>query len=633
MIKLELPPISDDELPYVSIVVPTRNRHHFFDLLMRNWESIDYPRNKLEMIIIDDSDKKFNGRFPIGVNYNYVKRSLTLGQKRNMLCEYASHDYIVHMDDDDWYPKESVVCRIRTMLATKKECFGCQKVQCLDLISNQMFEAYDTIFTVSESTMAYTRKFWSTQKWDNKSTSGECLPFINGRIDQICTAPSSFIVVQFSHTSNTINRHVRQETLMSQLNSDSFQEDLTLYDSTLFNKIRASVIIRIKDYKEALDAINKGIDFDTLSDSLKSNPLILEFKRRSVKTKTTSSGKDIVYYCGPGHTLNFSHEWNPEESQIGGSEEAVINITTQLAKHGYNVTVYCVLKGQPSIYDGVKYDHYRNWEPLSKQDITIIWRDPSNCLLNINSSKIFLDLHDTIPIKEIPENVKILVKSKFHASLINYNSIVIPNGIKKINYDTKKKGMMLCTSSPDRCLVGLLKMLPIIRKKIPYAEIHWAYGFKSGISKGGMETNPVSSEWVKIQKKKISETEGFVDYGHLSISEVEELYKQADIFIYPTYFPEIDCVSLSKAMSAGCIPIVSSSGSLSEKIGSSKQICKMQSDTIDYSLSSGKDFDDFIKAVIYILSNDIYSREDIINKSKDYELENVIKMWIDIINH
>ena len=35
MIKLELPPISDDELPYVSIVVPTRNRHHFFDLLMR----------------------------------------------------------------------------------------------------------------------------------------------------------------------------------------------------------------------------------------------------------------------------------------------------------------------------------------------------------------------------------------------------------------------------------------------------------------------------------------------------------------------------------------------------------------------------------------------------------------------
>jgi len=192
---------------------------------------------------------------------------------------------------------------------------------------------------------------------------------------------------------------------------------------------------------------------------------------------------------------------------------------------------------------------------------------------------------------------------------------------------------MLCTSSPDRCLVGLLKMLPIIRKKIPYAEIHWAYGFKSGISKGGMETNPVSAEWVKIQKKKISETEGFVDYGHLSISEVEELYKQADIFIYPTYFPEIDCVSLSKAMSAGCIPIVSSSGSLSEKIGSSKQICKMQFDTIDYSLSSGKDFDDFIKAVVYILSNDIYSREDIINKSKDYELENVIKMWIDIINH
>jgi hypothetical protein len=60
------------------------------------------------------------------------------------------------------------------------------------------------------------------------------------------------------------------------------------------------------------------------------------------------------------------------------------------------VTVYCVLKGPCATYNGVIYRPYFLWTPLNKYDITIIWRDPSNCMIPINSSKIFLDLHDAI---------------------------------------------------------------------------------------------------------------------------------------------------------------------------------------------------------------------------------------------
>ena len=35
--------------------------------------------------------------------------------------------------------------------------------------------------------------------------------------------------------------------------------------------------------------------------------------------------------------------------------------------------------------------------------------------------------------------------------------------------------------------------------------------------------------------------------------------------MYPTTFPEIDCISLTKALAAGCIPITSASGALNEK--------------------------------------------------------------------
>jgi glycosyltransferase involved in cell wall biosynthesis len=644
MIRLDLPSISDDELPYVSIVVPTQNRHHFFELVIRNWNAIDYPRNKLEMIILDSSDSPYTKQLPTGIHYTHTKKKLTIGKKRNSLVSRANYNYIVHMDDDDWYPAESVVCRIRTMLHERKECFGCQTVNCLDLVSNQMFEAVDksvnkAVITVSESTMAYTKKFWNAQKWDDQSTITECLPFIKGRIDSICTAPSSFIVMQLSHDTNTVNRRVHQTSLSTQLNSNIFQKSLSVYDSAIFNKIRSVIIMNIKGYKEAVEAINNNADYNQLSDSLKSNPLIVEYRRRTMPAKSTSSGKDIVYYCGPGQLFNFSCEWCPDSNQLGGSEEAVIGITTLLAQRGYNVTVYCVLCGSPDFYNGVRYEHHYTWNPLDKQDVTIIWRDPTNLNQQINSTKLLLDLHDVIPIEvisQVPKSTVIMTKSAFHNQICApIMTDFIPNGIRlnvQVQPKPKTKGLMVCTSSPDRCLVALLRMMPLIRAKIPHAEIHWAYGFKSGISHGGMEENPITAEWVSIQKELIKNTPGFKDLGRLSQSEINELYSRADLFIYPTRFPEIDCISLTKAMAAGCIPIVTPSGAMADKIGSDKQFSNDHF-KIDYSLEPGKQFDEFVEVTIHILSNsDKFDRNLIKKKAEEYSIEKVVDKWIEKFN-
>ena len=54
-IKLLLSPITDEDLPTVSIVTPMYNRYNFIKLMIRNYQEIDYPRHLLEWIIIDDS--------------------------------------------------------------------------------------------------------------------------------------------------------------------------------------------------------------------------------------------------------------------------------------------------------------------------------------------------------------------------------------------------------------------------------------------------------------------------------------------------------------------------------------------------------------------------------------------------
>lgn len=665
-IKLNLPEINDNDFPTVSIVVPTYNRPHFFELIMRNWERIDYPREKLELIICDDTP---NAKKPYitdkNIRYYILPKKLSIGEKRNLLCCAAKNEYIVHMDDDDWYPPESVACRIRVLLyyqsiINKDACFGCNKVLCLDLVGGQMFEAFDNSVdglpsTISESTMAYSKRYWENQKFDKQSKFTECLPFIKNRTDTLCTCPSIFIVTQFTHGSNTIHRYV-EKNYLSEYNCNQFEKTLSVYDTRIFNNIRAKIIQNIPTYKEAIDFFNKYKDVDNnnlnkflkdykyLDPDIKSNPLVINLYQNKLISDKKSSGKDIIYYCGPGNYLKFSNKWNPLSKQIGGSEEAVINLSKEFVSKGYNVTVYCVLEGKSKIYDGVMYKPYYEWIPKNFNDITIIWRDPSITKQIINSNKIFLDLHDAINpewLLDIDTNIKIMTKSKFHTNIINPNNMLynhihnIPNGIYINNQtiDNKIDNLMICTSSPDRCLRALLKALPLIRLHIPNAHIYWAYGFKSGITEGGMEKDIRTKKWVEESKNIIDNTEGFTDLGRLDQTEVNELYKKAEFFIYPTCFPEIDCISLTKAISYSCIPICSPSGALAEKLNMKEQCAKLNNDKIDYSLEDGPEFDKFIKNVIYTIKNKqiIKIDNDVLtsNINSTYSWNNIANRWIE----
>jgi glycosyltransferase involved in cell wall biosynthesis len=250
----------------------------------------------------------------------------------------------------------------------------------------------------------------------------------------------------------------------------------------------------------------------------------------------------------------------------------------------------------------------------------------------INSTKVFLDLHDAIDkswLSDVVEsrlsdvvdsNIQIMTKSLFHSRILNLtnSAIIIPNGISS-EYDSgssvlKQKNMMICTSSPDRCLRALLRALPIIRKEIPDAEIHWAYGFTSGVSKGGLEADSRKEvqDWVSESKRLIKETKGFVDLGRLSQKDILKEYQKASLFVYGTNFPEIDCISLTKAMACNCIPVVTPSGAMHEKLvkacfisENTKECSELFSkDYMDTSLKEGPEFDAWVSEIIKTLKRE-----------------------------
>ena len=123
--------------PFVSILTPTYNRRHFIPQYLRLLRSQNYP-GKFEVIIADDSDMSI--RDVLGgdeiIQYHFFKEKMSLGFKREFLCQQAKGDILVHMDDDDYYSPHRVTHAVDML--TKAENLIAGASQCFFIIHSMM---------------------------------------------------------------------------------------------------------------------------------------------------------------------------------------------------------------------------------------------------------------------------------------------------------------------------------------------------------------------------------------------------------------------------------------------------------------------------------------------------------------
>jgi len=319
---------------------------------------------------------------------------------------------------------------------------------------------------------------------------------------------------------------------------------------------------------------------DNLPPEVASHPKICYFRNEKF-VKEESSGKDLVYYCS-----FTSKAWNPEiadKEGVGGSEEAVINLSKRWAKMGWNVTVYnnC---GQPKVYDGVKYEPYWKYNFRDKQDVTIFWRSPMPAQYEVNSDKIFIDLHDVIGeaefTKERLEKIdKIFVKSKAQRKLFpnipDEKFAIIPNGVDPLLFEEKIEKnpyLILNTSSPDRHLDATLDIFEeLIKRSDKPWKLAWYYGW--GVYDQVHADNKEMMDWKDKQMARFDKlvAEGRAEGGYMiSHPEIAKKYLEAGIFLYSTSFYEIHCISAVKAQLAGCRMITSDFAALEETVNGIK---------------------------------------------------------------
>lgn len=404
-----------------------------------------------------------------------------------------------------------------------------------------------------------------------------------------------------------------------------------------FEKV-TKIVAKLKDMK---DKEKVGEELDKIDDEYKSHPAICNL-RNTMFIKEKSSGKDLVFYCG-----YTDREWTPESMKegIGGSEEAIIHLAQGLADKGWNVTVYNNCGYKPLKFGKVEYRPFWEWNYRDKQDVVVVWRRPLPLDYPINADKIFLDLHDVIQPGELNEKrmencTGVFVKSEFHKSLFpnvdEYKFITVPNGIISEKFEGKHDKdpmLMVNTSSPDRSLRALIDCFKEVKKQEPEAKCKWCYGW--GVWDAVHAGDKERLEFKENIQKEMKEV-GIEEMGMISHEEVAELYKKATILAYPSEFAEIDCISLSKALASGCIPITTNFAAMGEKspYGGHYIKSKKTADTwcvgsqFDFSMETGKK--EWVKTAVEVLKGkQIKIKRDKV--LKDFNWDNIISTWNDNI--
>ena len=203
-----------NKLPYVSILIPTYNRKRFLGLVLDNVINQSYPKNKLELVIIDDGSEKLIDNelsvrkeiFPVKLKYIKIdyKNKLKIGVKRNYLVHHASNEICINMDDDDIYLNNYVLKSVLYLLTKGAGIIG----------SNQMifyFYKYG-VFTkimcaakrqIHESTMCFTKNHWNKTGGFLPVQTGEGPGMIDGHEEHAYNIDIDGLTYLVCHENNT----------------------------------------------------------------------------------------------------------------------------------------------------------------------------------------------------------------------------------------------------------------------------------------------------------------------------------------------------------------------------------------------------------------------------------------------
>ena len=197
----------------VSCIMPTRDRRTFVVDAVAQFLVQDYPHR--ELIVVDDGRDAIADLLPADRRIRSIRldRRTTIGAKRNIACEAATGDVIVHWDDDDWFANWRLTYQVTALTEYSADVCGLSRVYFYD---SQSRSAWQYTYPpggnpwVAGGTLCYRKAVWRARSFADIDEGEDTQWVWSLRDRKILALDDPTFYIHRLHADNTNKRRITE---------------------------------------------------------------------------------------------------------------------------------------------------------------------------------------------------------------------------------------------------------------------------------------------------------------------------------------------------------------------------------------------------------------------------------------
>lgn len=272
---------------------------------------------------------------------------------------------------------------------------------------------------------------------------------------------------------------------------------------------------------------------------------------------------DVLTSDGSQRLVTSKTVWGDKDQiGVGGAELALFTMCEEWTKRGDTVRLYNDPREPNDLFEQLPIDSFR---VKDDRDVLVVFRSPNPKAIPVDDMKVWwsCDQYTVGDFSKFHKHVdRTVVISPFHQQFFEstygiQDTVVTDLPVRVDDYPKefpeKIPHRFLFSSVPDRGLDQLWRVWPLIRSRLPDAEVVITSDYRLWGSYYPLNDR-YKARWIA--------REGFQFLGAVSRKRLIEEQLKAQAMIYPCTYDELFCIAVAEAQYAGVYPITTNKGAL-----------------------------------------------------------------------